>query len=232
MITLTAQMRIQGENPLPFTLGVSELGSGALFGETVDVEQIFDQRNLLSIESEVKDRSDIEQPSFGIISNGGSLSFNDSSSRFLEYANAGLLTEGIEIKIFLENTLTKSKKQVGLYYTTDWEYDNGNRSVSVSFKDNLEDLQNKMVLTKKTVVPNNMYAILQDLLQENLNIVSNFRFTEAAMSSLERTKCEYPILEEKKALWYHIDQICNICGLQMYIEKDEIVFSTDFDGRT
>ena len=59
MITLTAQMRIQGENPLPFALGVSGLGEGALFGTTIEDEVKFDRRNLISIESEVKDRADI-----------------------------------------------------------------------------------------------------------------------------------------------------------------------------
>lgn len=231
MIVLTAQIRIQGENPSRFTLGVSILGDGSMFGKEIDEEIVFDRRNTTSLESEIQQKDDASQPSFGIISNGGSLSFRDTNSKFLLYANAGLLTEGLGIKVFLENTITKAKKQVGLYYTTDWDYDNDNRMVRVSFADNLEKLQSPIVSLEDTVSPQNMYEILQWLLSKNLNIDSTCIFTEAAKSSLENTRCEYPVLEEGKSLWNHIDQICKICGLCVYQANNEIVFSTNLNER-
>lgn len=229
MIVLTAQMRIQGENPLPFTLGVSELGGGALFGETIDEEVKFDRRNLLSLESEVKDRADIDKPSFGIISTGGSLSFKDTTSRFLNYANAGLLTEGIEIKIFLENTVKKTKKQVGQYYTTDWDYDNDSRSVDVSFKDDLEEWQNTTVSQYNFVDSQYMIDYLQEILNKYIPEKSLCKISESAKTRLNTTYCKYPYFDSDRSLWQYIEKICKICGL--YAHKDGegyLVFSSEF----
>lgn len=228
MITLTAQMRIQGENPLPFTLGVSELGGGALFGTTIDEEVKFDRRNLISLESEVKDRADIEKPSFGIISTGGSLSFKDASSRFLNYANAGLLNEGIEIKIFVENTLTKKSVQVGQYYTTDWDYDNDNRSVTVSFKDDLEDLQSKgsiKIDISPEKYPTTIKSIYNRLYTPSIVVGS----TESSiMQKIQSTT----LYKNKSNPWADLNKICEICGFHIY--KDfygNTTMSAEFDMR-
>ena len=145
MITLTARMNIKGDNPLPFRIGSSELGGNGLFGVAVDVEAVFDRRNMLSIDNSIMALGDIQLPSFGIISNGGSLSFKDNHSRFLGYANAGLLKEGIQIAIYINDTQKKSKRIVGTYFSTDWEYDNDNKSVSVRFKDDMEEWQSIQV---------------------------------------------------------------------------------------
>lgn len=220
MITLTAQMRIQGENPLPFTLGVSELGGGSLFGETIDEEVKFDRRNLLSLESEVKDRADIDKPSFGIISTGGSLSFKDTTSLFLNYANAGLLTEGIEIKIFLENTIKKTKKQVGQYYTTDWDYDNDNRSVSVSFSDDLEDLQNeKYILYETATTTNENISKSAYLIFENL-IYTNTIISSKAREILNNTRIYDSYIKKDENKWSSLQKMCDLCGLHIYKGKD------------
>lgn len=219
MIVLTAQMRIQGENPLPFTLGVSELGSGALFGETIYEEVKFDRRNLLSLESEVKDRADIDKPSFGIISTGGSLSFKDNSSRFLNYANAGLLTEGIEIKIFLENTVKKTKKQVGQYYTTDWDYDNDNRSVSVSFSDDLEDLQDTIIEEVPIQYEEKSLLWFFNIINkkiENISISDNF------LRFLEEYKLKFPYMYGG-TIWNEIVKICEASHSHCYKDSNGII---------
>ena len=223
MITLTAQMRIQGENPLPFKLGVSELGGGALFGETIYEEVKFDRRNLLSLESEVKDRADIDKPSFGIISTGGSLSFKDNSSRFLNYANAGLLTEGIEIKIFLENTVKKTKKQVGLYYATDWDYDNDNRSVTVSFKDKLENLQdrnsNKIDMSPEQT-PKNIFSRIYDMIYKPSDI--KILFDSNVKPIMQKTNST-TLYKNASNIWSDLNKISEICGFHIY---------NDFYGNT
>ena len=222
MITLTAQMRIQGENPLPFSLGVSELGGGALFGTTIEDEVKFDRRNLISLESEVKDRADIDKPSFGIISTGGSLSFKDNSSRFFNYANAGLLTEGIEIKIFLENTVKKTKKQVGQYYTTDWDYDNDNRSVSVSFSDGLENLQDKnshKIEVSPEESPKSIFHIYDGIYKPSDMKILLDANSQSIMQKTESTN----LYKSESNIWSDLNKICEICGLHIY---------NDFYGNT
>ena len=224
-------MRIQGENPLPFTLGVSELGGGALFGETIDEEVKFDRRNLISLESEVKDRADIDKPSFGIISTGGSLSFKDTTSRFLNYANAGILTEGIEIKIFVENTVKKTKKQVGQYYTTDWDYDNDSRSVSVGFKDKLETEQEKNSLPQKIDISTDEYPktllSIYNFIQNKPNIILSTK----AQSIMQKIQSAF-FYKESNNMWADLNKFCEIGGFHIYNNfNGDAVMSAEFDMR-
>lgn len=221
MITLTAQMRIQGENPLPFTLGVSELGGGALFGTTIDEEVKFNRRNLISLESEVKDRADIDKPSFGIISTGGSLSFKDTSSRFLNYANAGLLTEGIEIKIFVENTLTKESVQVGQYYTTDWDYDNDNRSAYVKIQDDLVRMQG--IKTDDWQMLETPDIFLFDLYSfaKQKSIENGYAFEVLSIeleNFMKKIKVMYPYLQGSN-LWNIWEKISVSCCANLFINN-------------
>lgn len=229
MITLTAQMRIQGENPLPFTLGVSELGGGSLFGETVDVEAVFDRRNLLSLESEIRDRSDIKLPSWGIFSNGGNLSFKDINSRFLGYANAGLLKSGIKVEIFLNDTISKRKEIVGTYYTADWEYDNDSRSVSVSLKDNLEKIQEKNISFFIKEKKSEFYGIdiYKELIEETKR--NGIEFSENLPKDLEdilyRTKIKFPYLK-KSSIWSLWEIFCEAFGCFLYLNENGLASIT------
>lgn len=234
MITLTAQMRIQGENPLPFRVGETPLvrgtplGNGALFGETIDVEAVFDRRNLLSLESEIRDRSDIKLPSWGIFSNGGNLSFKDINSRFLGYANAGLLKSGIKVEIFLNDTISKRKEIVGTYYTADWEYDNDNLSVSVSLKDDLEEWQSIKIdginydpRNPKSVF-SNMAELYKWLSNHTPKKYKMFTFDDLEydlQSFLESTVIEYPLLNEG-SLWEGWSKLCVVCGLVIFKDFD------------
>ena len=225
MITLTAEIKVKGENPSPFRLGVSRLGKG-LLGETIDNTEVINKRNILHSESEIRDRAEIDKPSFGIISTGGSLSFKDNIYRFLNYANVGLLTEGIEIKIFLENTIKKTKKQVGQYYTTDWDYDNDSRSVSVSFKDDLEEWQDINVYginydprkpDSKTM--SFFYEYLYSKTPPKYKMLPLSLLSQETQTILREISVVYPMLEEGN-LWSQWQKLCESCGL--YIYKDEI----------
>ena len=127
--------------PLPFMLGVSRLGGRCAIWKN-DYEVKFDRRNLLSLESEVKDRADIDKPSFGIISTGWSLSFKDIHSRiFWTMQTQGFLW-GIGNKDFLEGTIKKTKKSKSVILLYRWDYDNDNPlpNLVFSFKDKLENL--------------------------------------------------------------------------------------------
>lgn len=229
MITLTAKMRIKGENPLPFSLGVSELGGGALFGETVDVEVVFDRRNLLSLESNAIDRSDIQLPSFGIISNGGSLSFKDNNSRFLGYANVGLLKENQEIEIFLKNTLTKSEQEIGTYYAYDWNYDNDSRSVSVSFKDDLEEMQD-LILSKIEYDFEKGEAKNLSWFYNQLRAQTPTKYGFPYLTSLDiktkdvlnKTYIKYPYMEGV-TLWSAWQKLCEAALLHIYKKNKSTV---------
>lgn len=226
MITLTASMKIESENPLPFVLGSSALGSVSLFGEKIDVEAIFDRRNLLSLEGEIIDRGDIQLPSWGIISNGGSLSFKDKNFRFYNYANAGILKEGIKVELFLNNTLSKSKNQVGTYYTSKWEYDNDNNSVSVSLKDDLEEWQDINVYgidydprNPESKTMDFFYNYLHGKTPEKYNMLSFGELDDKTSTILKLTTIKYPLMGSGN-LWEQWVKLCECCALYIYKNKN------------
>lgn len=88
------------------------------------------------------DRADNETPSFGIISNGGSMTILDRSGLLKQVAEAHLLSGENKVSFALTDTLSKKSKNVGTYQIIDWDYDIENLEVRLQFDDLLEELQN------------------------------------------------------------------------------------------
>jgi hypothetical protein len=225
MITLTAEIRVQGENPSPFRLGVSRLGEN-MFGEEIDNNEVIDKRKIISLESEIRDRADIDKPSFGLISSGGQLSFRDTNSHFLNYANNGILKGGEQVLIFLNNTVTKNKKQVGEYFSNDWNYDNDNRSVSVSFDDNLEDLQENKLSSVPIQYEEKSLKYFYDIIT---NGFSNISLSENVSDFLNNYKLKYPFMDSS-TLWGGFAKICETIGGRCYKDMNgNVTFNSEFD---
>lgn len=140
MITLTAEIEIGWSNINSFKLGESPLG-GFLFGETSD-DYIINKSNILSCETEIRDRADIDKPSFGLISSGGSISFNDRNKVFLQLYEDGVFGSKNKVFFYIENTITKARQLVATHYIDNVDYDIENNVVNVQTTDGLERLQN------------------------------------------------------------------------------------------
>lgn len=100
-----------------------------------------DKKNLFSIERNLSEKSDFELPSWGIISNRGEMSFDDSDGKIREYSKNLSIKSGMQTNVYLNNTLNGTKKQIALLYATDWEYKNDSNTVNVTIVDNLEEWQ-------------------------------------------------------------------------------------------
>ena len=140
MIVLTAEIEIKGENPSPFRIGESKLGD-FLLGKNVNTIQHIDKRNILSYESEIKDRDDIKKPSFGLISNGGRISFNDKNQKFLNNYNHGFVNKQCKVYIYINNTVSKQSQKLGTYYIDAVDYDVENNVVNITVTDGLTRYQ-------------------------------------------------------------------------------------------
>lgn len=100
------------------------------------------ERNAISVDFKLNSVADAEEPSFGIISNSGTISFNDYDGKVLEYVEQGELIDGLVTSIYMRNTLVPDKRElVAQYITVDWDYDNDSKQVSCTIKDRLEELQ-------------------------------------------------------------------------------------------
>jgi hypothetical protein len=220
MITLTALIKIPNGNKTPFIFGKSILGSGATYGKNANVA--VDKRNAMSIERSIFYRGDVKLPSWGILSNNGKISFNDKDGRFLEYAESGNLESGIEVELSLNNKLAKREEKIGVFYTDNWNYDNNNKVVSVSLKDDLEEWQDISVSginydprkpQRKTM--RYFYEYLYARTPKKYNLLKFAELDEKTREILESTVVEYPLLNEGN-LWQQWVKVCQVCSLYIY----------------
>jgi hypothetical protein len=202
-------------------------------GIYVEISIDIDYRNLIALNRSITYRGDNKLPSYGIISNTGNLEFNDLDGEIKDYAEQLLLTSDLKVEIMLNNTLANTHEQVGVFETRDWDYDNDNRSVSVSLKDDLEEWQDiqvegfnfdprnpSAVLTERTMA--NLYVWLQGQDEDGnyrtplkYQMLTFEQLDEETQAILENTTIDYPLLENG-TLWEQWQKLCQVCGLYIY----------------
>ena len=199
-------------------------------GIYVNISIEINNRNLISLTSTIFDRGDYNLPSYGIISNTGNIEFNDLNGEIKDYAEQLLLTSDLKVEINLKDTLTKKEKQIALMETTDWDYDNNNRSVSVSLQDDLVEWQNIYVkgfqynaLNPFKDLPNgsmqDLYNWLINFVPKKYRMLSFGELDIITQNILASTKIEYPLLKDG-TLWEQFVKPCEVCGLYVYKNKD------------
>lgn len=195
-------------------------------GIYVNISLNINKQNLISLKRSIFERSDYKFPSYGIISNTGNIEFNDLDGEIRDYAEQLILTSDLKVTINLNNTLTKTSEQVGKFETREWNYDNDNRIVSVSLKDNLEEWQDILV-EGFSFDPRNPYAVLENGTMENLykwlwnvtpskyEMISFDKLDEITKNILKKTKIKYPFLKSGN-LWQQWQKLCEVCALYIY----------------
>ena len=190
-----------------------------------------DRRNMLSLSAPIKDRSDNEQPSYGIISNSGSLSLIDGTGEIKEYARMRLLTPDLDVQLWVEDTLTKKKQSIGKFKTNSWSYNNKNFEVDIELKDDLERLQDYSYTLPLQASSMTFYQIYQGIIDNittNLPSLSFESLDDKTKSVLNAITCEYPYLE-KGSSWEQLTKLCNIAGLHIHEnENKKIIVYSDF----
>lgn len=204
----------------------------------------FDKRNLISLSAPIKDRSDNEQPSYGIISNAGTLTIIDGTREIEEYARLGLLKPDLDVQLLLEDTLTVlqteperlyKRQSIGKFKTDKWSYDDMNFQVTVDLKDDLEQMQEinvpnqfelyyfndshgNIVVEDKTA-----YYIYTQL--KNLTTMNEF-WDEPSdfIAYLNRFTVKNYYLS-KGSLWEQWNKFCNFIQAQMYEQDKKIKFT-------
>jgi hypothetical protein len=189
--------------------------------EIIDV----DRRNILNISCSIFDRSDLKFPSFGIISNVGEIEFNDIDGKILNFVEAGTLTNGAEVKIFLNNTLAEeASSEIGHFKTDNWRYDTDNKVVNVNIKDELEEWQNINVdgisYDPREVKHKNLewvYNYLYEKTPAKYNMQTFDSLDESTKNVLSNTWIVYPMLKQGN-LWRQWDKLCQVA--QSHIKKE------------
>ena len=199
-------------------------------GIYAEVSIKINRRNLISINRSIFDRSDLKLPSWGIISNTGNIEFNDTDGEIREYAEELLLESGLKCEIKLNNTLVDGASEtIGLFETNEWDYDNDNRVVSVSLKDDLEEWQ-EINVDEISYDPRKteskpfrwFYEYLWNITKQNYNMLSFDELDSDTQSVLNKTYIQYPLLESG-SLWEQWSKLCEVCQLHIYKDNNGVV---------
>lgn len=198
-------------------------------GIYIDLNLDINRYNMTSLESSLFDRADTSMPSFGIISNTGSIAFNDINGEIKDYAEQQILKSGLNVIITLNNTLTRKSEVVGTLKTADWDYDNYNRAVNISLKDDLEEWQEINVAEfyfdlrwKKKQPLKYFYDYLYDKTPKKYNMLSFDELDEKTKDILENTIVSYPYLE-KNTLWQQWQKLCEVAQLHIYKQNNRVI---------
>lgn len=187
-----------------------------------------DRRNLISVDSSIIDRRDISLPSWGVISNHGNITFNDINGEVLDYAENGILSEGQEINIYLEDTLLEKKTKVGSFVTTSWGYDNNSNVVTVEFSDGLEYLQQIQNSSRSLKYSEDtMIYLLQKVLESKYQIKNDIVFLGNTVDFLNNTTLSLYELP-RESVWAQLQKICDVCGLYVCANpknKNQLIIS-------
>lgn len=187
-------------------------------------------KNLIAINRSIFDRSDLKLPSWGIISNTGNIEFNDTDGEILDYAEQLLLESGLKCEIKLNNTLVDGASQtIGLFETDEWDYDNDNRVVNVSLKDDLQEWQDINV-EPISYDPRKLehkpfkwlYEHLWALTNTNYAMLSFDELDSETQAILNNTYTQYPLIESG-SLWEQWTKLCEVCQLHIYKNNDGVV---------
>lgn len=195
---------------------------------SADIEIVIDNRNMISLERTIMDRSDISKPNWGIIANSGNIEFNDLGGEIRGYIEQQLLKSDLSVYFEIRNTLVENKvEQVGEFATDKWTYDNNNRVVGVSLKDDLLQWQEIQV----SAMPLRNQMTMKALYDYLVNLSSGWTFEPLdtqTLAMLTTTVCAYPYLESG-SLWSQWNKLCEICGLYIYKNNENnIVVSYEF----
>lgn len=187
-------------------------------------------KNLKHLESKIITYGDTTQPSWGIISNRGTLRFvNDELAQ--KIVNTPSLIKNSRVDIFLVNTLKNSSCECGKFKISSWSYDNNTREVTISLSDDLEEWQEISIRNYYLVSEKTAYDIYENYLKEETPDKWEFEpLDKTTRSVLENYIIKYPFFK-KDNLWAQFYKLCTACGLTIFKNsKGKVVVSYALKG--
>lgn len=191
------------------------LSAKIVFEENNEIE--LSGKRIVAFDGTLADRADFEMPTWGVISNGGSIKFLDRDNAIKNKASAITTSYKPKIYVSLYNTVTKANQQIGEYFVEDWDYDINSIEVSARLTDGLQEMQDVTIAPlvynlsrENDDIFNTAYYAYEYLQSQafakgfNLIALDNLDFDSATLEHL--TKIEIPFLAiEQTNLWRALD---------------------------
>lgn len=187
--------------------------------------------NLISFNSTIQDRDSSDYPTYGLISNTATLNFADLDEQTKDLITQKILHSGITVTVDLVNDTANKHEQICQMEIRNLSYDNNNRSVSLSLKDNLEDLQSinfEGISYTPTVSTPKTAKEIYDILYEATKKLNKYQWQsyneldEEVKDRLNSITIQYPTMESSN-LWDSWNKLCQLCLLHIYIDNNNVV---------
>lgn len=201
-----------------------------ILGVYVTITIIVDDKNLDSFTYSLYDRENNDEPSYGVVSNSGTLSFVDSTGEILGYANMRLLKDLTGVEICVSNSITKESHVFIKAFTQEWEYDNDSRVVTLTIEDGLSAvLQNIPFYNELFQAPKStgdiafveIYNDIYDKVPSYFSMPSYDELNADVKSLIENISADSYKPEEEN-LWSAIDAFAKAVGLHIYYDNNKI----------
>jgi hypothetical protein len=192
------------------------------FPEEANVDNIeLNKNNILNIEVQEIDRSDVELPLWGIVSNDGTLTIKDLRGNIKNLSRQKKLKGKIVVNLELVNTLVSDcKTSIGNFFAQNWDYDDNNRSVTVSLSDGLVEWQNINVkldvdLTRGAY-SENAYDLISNVLRETGNLGEEEELPCDDTTTNHLANISIPIPSYEGTLWSVLQNFCEAFQIRIY----------------
>lgn len=194
-------------------------------GVYVDITIVVDDKNLDSFTYSLYDRASNDEPSYGVVSNSGTLSFVDSTGEVLDYITNRIVTKDLSVNISVMNTLQKKTELFISAKTSSWEYDNNNFVVTVTLNDGLEDLQNitytGFPYDETYIMASNIYSDIISFIPSSFGFPALEELPDNVQLRLFSSLAN-PYMQAC-SVWDALDGLCKTLGIRIYKEKSNIM---------
>lgn len=184
-------------------------------------EILINRNNLLSIESEILDRGETKQPTWGIKSNSGRMQFldyrdTDGNLVVKSLAENKKLTSKAKVEIFLKDTLTKKESSLCEFLASEWSYDVNGFTVGLQFKDDLEEWQDIYYELIDVSQNTNAYAIYTELKKTCEDLGWKFSKPDSSTTLILTSHSIRFLFLNNSSIWRQWEKLCEACGLVVF----------------
>ena len=188
-------------------------------GIYVDITIVVDEKTLDSFTYSLYDRASNDEPSYGVISNSGVLSFVDSTGEILDYIQMKIILKDSQVEIYAINTITQKKELFVKGIIGEVSYDNDNFVVEVTIRDIIEKLQttNFNLPFAESIGIETIITQINDVMPSNITV----KFDAETASNIQNMLDSgiKNVYFDTGSLWDFLQNLCTTFNLICYSES-------------
>lgn len=188
-------------------------------GIYVDITIVVDEKNLNSFIYSLYDRENNDEPSYGVVSNSGTLSFVDSTGEILDNIQMKTTFKDSQVEIYAINTISGKKELFVKGLAGEVSYDNDNFVVEVTIRDIIEKLQttNFNLPFAESIDIETIITQINDVMPSNITV----KFNAETASNIQNMLYSgiKNVYYDTGSVWDFLQNLCTAFNLICYSES-------------